>query len=308
MFLHQAYGLSIQLEYLFTELQKSNQDPDVYIKKGKVKPPPLEPTSIYRQGKEAYFGGNAEEAYLRWNGIATLLAKNGDTLIVDCDSDAIDPDLLSLYLLSEALGLILYQRGLFLLHACAVKIRDQVVIFAGPPGAGKSTTSAAFAKLGYTVLADDMVMIDLRSKGKPLVYPAFSQIKIWPSAIAGLNYNPAKLAPLFPGSKKQVIHQKDNFPTEPFPLVHIFFLETGTNLNISKIQGTDTFFSLAHFFPLPSALLQGVALQDHFQKCIDLANRVETWKLEKPQNFQILGTLIDQVVQMLDQPPSSLIR
>jgi hypothetical protein len=168
MLFYQAYGLNIQSEFLLPELLKGNYQPDVYIQKGKVKLPQLEPTSINRQGKEAYFGGNPQEAYLRWDGVATLLAKNGDTLIVDRDSEDIDPQVLSLYILSEALGLILYQRGLFLLHASAVLIDGQVVIFAGCPGAGKSTTAAAFAKLGYPVLSDDMVAIDLGKS--PLVW------------------------------------------------------------------------------------------------------------------------------------------
>ncbi len=127
MFFYQVYGLNIKSEFLLSELIKSVNQPDVYIQKGKVKLPQLEPTSINRQGIEAYFGGSTQEAYLRWSGVATLLAKNGDTLIVDPDSDDIDPQILSLYIVSESLGLILYQRGLFLLHASTVQIGEQVV-------------------------------------------------------------------------------------------------------------------------------------------------------------------------------------
>jgi len=292
MFYYKAYGLNIHSAFPLSELIQRENDADIYIQTGKLKPPPLGTTSINRQGIEALFGGTTQEAYLRWSGIATLLAKDGTTLIVEPDSDNIDPQLLNLYILSEALGIILYQRGLFLLHASAIKIGEQVVIFAGTPGAGKSTTAAAFARCGYTVLADDMVAMSLDSAGKIMVYPAFSQIKIWPSAVKGLGYNPSFLPPLFSGSRKRVIRQKENFPVEPFPLAHIFILEEGADFKITKMDGANAFFSLARFFPLPSDLLQGTALEHHFQQCVQLTGDVDVWKVENPKNFEALNKLV----------------
>ncbi len=292
MFFYQAYGLNIHSDFPLPELLPGGDKADIYIQKGKLKPPPLEPTSINRQGIEALFGGTTQDAYLHWQGIATLLAKDGKTLIVDPDSDDIQPQLLNLYILSEALGIILYQKGFFLLHASAIKIGEQVVIFAGTPGAGKSTTAAAFAKCGYTVLADDMVAISLDNPGKTIVYPAFPQIKIWQSAVKGLGYNPSLLPPLFPGSRKRVIRQKENFPVDSFPLAHIFILEEGADLKITKMDGTNAFFSLARFFPLPSDLLQGTALERHFQQCVQLTEDVDIWKVENPKNFEALKKLV----------------
>jgi hypothetical protein len=301
MFFYEAYGLNIRSDFSLPELLLAGGKKNIYIQKGKVKPPKLETTSIQRQGLEALFGGTTQEAYLHWQGIATLLAKDGTTLIVDPDSDDIEPQLLNLYILSEALGIILYQRGLFLLHASAIKIGRQVVIFAGTPGAGKSTTAAAFARCGYTVLADDMVAMSLDSAGKVMVYPAFPQIKIWPSAVDGLGYNPSSLPPLFSGSRKRVIQQKENFPSEPFPLAHIFFLEEGANLKITKMAKTEAFFSLARFFPLPSDLLQGTALERHFQQCVQLTGQVDSWKVENPKSFEELKKLVRWVERDLGE-------
>jgi hypothetical protein len=301
MFLHKAYNLNILSDFPLTELLQGGKGLDIYIHKGKIEPPTLEAISIQRQGIEALFGGTAQEAYLQWKGIATLLAKDGTILIVEPDSDDIDPQLLNLYILSEALGLILYQRGLFLVHASAIKIGQQAVIFAGPPGAGKSTTAAAFAQFGYTVLADDMVAMSLNSLGKVMVYPAFPQIKIWPSAVKGLGYNPSSLPPLFSGSRKRVIRQKENFPVELFPLAHIFFLENGANLKITKMTKTEAFFSLARFFPLPSDLLQGTALERHFQQCVQLTGEVDIWKVENPKTFNALKDLVPWVERKLER-------
>ena len=49
------------------------------------------------------------------------------------------------YLLGPVLGIFLRLRGETCLHASAVTFDDHAVVFVGPPGAGKSTTAAAFA-------------------------------------------------------------------------------------------------------------------------------------------------------------------
>lgn len=306
MFLYNAFKLNIHSEFFLPELIKGRDKADIYIKKGRINLPKLQPTSIQRKGIEALFGGNSNEAYIRWPSVATLLAKNGNTLIVDSDSDDIDPQVLNLYILSEALGLILYQRGLFLLHASAVKIGEQVVVFSGNPGAGKSTTAAAFAKLGYTVLADDMVAIELDNTGRAMVYPAFPQIKIWPPTVKGLGFDDSTLLSLFYGSKKRVIQQKKGFPVEPFPLAHIMILENGESLNITKIQGMKAFFMLARFFPLPSNLLQGKESEEHFQKCINVLTQASVWKVDNPKEFRLLKELVCWVEKNISMPQKSV--
>lgn len=299
MFYYQAYGLNISSSFPLCELPQGRNKTDIYIKKSQLKLPQLTPTSIQRQGIEALFGGTLQEAYLHWPNIVSLLAKDGTNLIVHSHSNKINSQLLNLYILSEALGLILYQRGYFLLHASAVKIGEEVVIFVGSPGTGKSTTAAAFAKHGYTVLADDMVAIKFNSAGKAIVYPAFPQIKIWPSAVQGLGYNLSALPRLFPGSRKRVIRQRNNFPLKPFPLSHIFFLEDGAKLKISRMEGTNAFFILARYFPLPSLILQGYTLENHFQKCLQLLSQVKISKIEKPQDFFILEKIVFCITQQM---------
>src|SRR5688572_22902013 len=98
MSFYKAYELNIRSDFPFPELLQGENQTDIYILKGKINPPELEPTSIQRQGIEALFGASTNEAYLRWLGVATLLAKDGNTLIVDPDSDGIDPQLLNLYI------------------------------------------------------------------------------------------------------------------------------------------------------------------------------------------------------------------
>jgi hypothetical protein len=70
---------------------------------------------------------------------------------------------------------------------------------------------------------------------------------------------------------------------------------------ISKMAKTEAFFSLARFFPLPSDLLQGTALERHFQQCVQLTGKVDIWKVENPKSFEELKKLVRWVEGVLGE-------
>lgn len=294
MLLHKyyTYGLNINSEFPLPELLPSDKGDNLYITKGLVTLPTLTPTSIFRQGKEAWFAQADNCAYLRWEGVANFKAEEGHTLIVEPLKKDLDPQFLNLYILSEALGIILYQKHFFLLHASAVKLNTGVGVFIGTPGAGKSTIAAALATQDYTVIADDLVAIEITQNQDFQVLPAFPQIKIWPSAIAGLDYKEADVTPLFKGSTKKVVRKTENFPNFPLPLKVIYLLEPSEKLNIIEMKNQEAFFALTRFFPCPSQLLTGKALQNHFQQCSQIAQKIPIYKLQIPRNFTILKELV----------------
>jgi hypothetical protein len=90
----------------------------------------------------------------------------------------VDEHVLRLYLLGPALGVLLQQRGLLVLHASAVAIGERVVAFVGESGWGKSTTAAALERRGHTVVADDVCALHLRGSEDPLVFPAIPRLKL----------------------------------------------------------------------------------------------------------------------------------
>ena len=54
---------------------------------------------------------------------------------------------------------LLYLRGTPVLHASACVLSEGVTAFAGPSGAGKTTTARAFAKAGRPLLAEDLLLL-----------------------------------------------------------------------------------------------------------------------------------------------------
>jgi hypothetical protein len=89
------------------------------------------------------------------------------------------------YLLGPVLGFLLRLRGVVCLHASAVAVADQSVVFVGAGGAGKSTTAAAFARQGCAVLSDDVVALSER-EGRFLVQPSYPHVLLWPDSSQAL--------------------------------------------------------------------------------------------------------------------------
>ena len=117
----------------------------------------------------------------------------GATFVVDDSGSEVDawwnPPLTDVdaadYLLGSVLAFVIRLRGGVPLHASAVVIDDRAVLFAGSPGAGKSSTAAAFALLGYPVLSDDIVTI-ADEGGVMMAHPSHGHLSVWPDSARAL--------------------------------------------------------------------------------------------------------------------------
>jgi len=161
----------------------------------------------YRDGMEFWVENGGRNLWSRWPALSSL-------------EDA------ATYLLGPVLGLVLRLRGVTCLHASAVAIGGRAIAFAGEEGAGKSTTAAAFARRGYSVLTDDVVAIMERDGGF-YVLPAYPYLSLWPDSVAML-YGPEKTLPSFSANwDKRVMSLAEEcvrFQEEPLPLGAIFLL------------------------------------------------------------------------------------
>ena len=130
------------------------------------------------------------------------------------------------YLLGPVLGLVLRLRGITCLHASAVEIHGRAVIFPGEEGAGKSTTAAALARRGHSVLSDDVVALAERD-GIFFVLPAYPYISLWEDSVKML-YGAEDALPAFsPNFDKRMLSLAAHnlrFEKQSLPLGAVFLL------------------------------------------------------------------------------------
>ena len=300
MFFYGAYGLSIASEFELPELvQKPNYTTnfDLSIVRSAFELPKTRPTRIYRKGFRASWGGNASVCFLSWPQVADFMIEKGRKIAVHCHTT--DQKTLNLFILSEALGFALWQRGLFLLHASSVEINGAAVVFMGAPGAGKSTTTAAFVKTGHRVLGDDMTAIGFDAFGQPFVVPGFPQVKIWASAVEGLLFDKSTLTEQYEGASKYAYKPTEHYDFEPVPLRHYFVLNRARNRKpLERFNPIEAPFEFVKHFPLPSALLQNEDLVQHFKQSMAVAEHAKGWRVRRPADFDALQhTFVPQIVK-----------
>jgi hypothetical protein len=161
---------------------------------------------LYSDGTEFIVDRSGGDVWARWTGESTL----ADT---------------ATYLLGPILGFVLRLRGVTSLHASAVEIDGRAVAFVGPPYAGKSTTAAAFARLGHRILSDDVVALDERG-GSVGVHPAYPQLRLWPDSVALLYGSADALPRITPNWEKRVLAPRGDagLEQEPRALAAIYLL------------------------------------------------------------------------------------
>jgi hypothetical protein len=187
-----------------------------------------------------------------------FLYHDGTEFLVRGDGLEVDawwPDDLTLedtatYLLGPVIAFVLRLRGLAALHASAVEIDGSAALFIGPPGAGKSTTAAAFALSGFPVLTDDVAIVT-RIAGRLQVVPSYPRVRLWEESVENLMGAPDALPLLTPTWDKRYLplgSTPGGFATAPRPITALFMLrereESGDAPRVERLATREAFPSV----------------------------------------------------------------
>lgn len=156
----------------------------------------------------------------------------------------------SRYLVGQILNFVLRLRGATSLHASSIAVGDRAIAIMGAAGAGKSTTAAAFARLGYPILADDVAVLDDRG-GTFLVQPGYPRVNVWPDSARSLFGPEEDLPQITPTwEKKYVPLDRDGyrFQSSALPLSAVYLLELREELPdapvLQELTARDAFIVL----------------------------------------------------------------
>jgi hypothetical protein len=108
------------------------------------------------------------------------------------------------YLFGAVLSFVLLLRGVTCLHGSAVVVGPRAVVIAGDQEAGKSSTTAALARRGLPVLADDVAALDDR-QASFRVAPGPPRLLLLPRTVKALWASPEDLPLLTPNWDKHYL-------------------------------------------------------------------------------------------------------
>lgn len=287
---YHAYGLDIDSEVALPELAHaaSSPPPTVSIRFGRV-----EKIAPNVEDREHFV--SPDEIVLSYPEVARFRVAGGREIIIDPQPDA-DDAALRLCLLGPALGALLHQRGLLVLHASAVNIGGGASIFLGNKGWGKSTLAASLNARGHGLVADDIVGVEMASDGVPRVAPGFPQLKLWPQAAEFLGFDVNTLPRLLPDIEKRDSRADGSFQVAALPLRRIYVIDLGDRVEIEPVEPREAMVELVQHSYLLRFLPATCASVPHFRQCSALVQSLGLYRLKRPAGIQLLP----QVAELLE--------
>ncbi len=175
-----------------------------------------------------------------------LVAPDGCELLCDPEPNSAEWTTL---IPAQALPLAATLRGLEVLHASGVVVGEQAVLFAGAPGAGKSSLAAALLHRGAALLSDDTVALEL-CEGALVAHPGAALLQLRTAEHDRLSARErAVLGPLTAFPHKRRHHPRVS--ASPAPFGGLFLLERATHgPSTERLEAIDPFALLASTFNL----------------------------------------------------------
>ena len=294
-FCYQVFGLRLESEVALPRLAPGSVEAsqfDVSIRLAPIASQGLpSPITIYPRLQLA-----PNAAWLSVDGVGRFLVMNGNLILIDPANHA-DMQTVCLYVLGSCLGAIMHQRKRLILHGNAIKVGKEAIIFVGPSGVGKSTAAAGFYKRGYSILADDLSVIDNSNN----VLPSYPQIKLWADAIDRLSYDRSRFERIRSQVDKFEMPIKEQFHKEPVRVntVYVLHKDARSDFLFEEVTGMRKVIPLRNE-TYRKIYIRGMGLSTaHAENCIRLAQGARVVHVVRPESGFELEALIDRTLEDL---------
>jgi hypothetical protein len=290
MYSYSAYGLGIRSEILLPELIATDDYKDIEVQLRKFKNNNL-PTI----NNEPYLKINPNEIILSLEEVGYFEIRKGSIINVS-PAPNVEDALLSRYIIGTVMALLLYQRGLMVLHASSLNINGAAVAFLGTPGSGKSSIAAALHKNGHEIITDDVSAIDFKG-GKFRVFPGYPQIKLSDDVARSLGYDIKSSIKLDSQEEKRGYRVNSRLIETPVELRQIYVLTKASPQGIERITHHEALIEIIrHSYPTRFAQSED---PEHFLKCVNLVNNLPLYRLNRSSSLQVLPKLAQLVEKNL---------
>jgi hypothetical protein len=226
---------------------------------------------------------------LRFHRLADFVISEDGCLIEVWMSPTTDFATLCHLLLDQVLPRILAQQGRLVLHAAAVQIGSEILGFIGDTGSGKSTLAASLHSVGYTLIADDGLVLS-PEEASTSALPTYPSLRLWPDAISNLYAVEPMHVPMAQySSKRRIIRTEVSAKTAVMlPLRSLYVLEPhgpGGSVSLRQLSPSKACMTIiGNSFQLDESDRVGSA--NVFALASHVAETVPTFSLTYPRRFE----------------------
>lgn len=238
-----GYGLKVLSEIEFPELMPDDfEQADITITLGVI---PADMRAKVNPDKSSS-AVLQQDFILNIPSVGLYYASQGKNILVEPNENS-DESSLRLFLLSNALAAILVQRNQILLHASSIIHENQLILFLGDSGAGKSSIAAELSKRGFTVFSDDVCVLKSFHKNDKTVeaIASYPMMKLWDDTINVLKDDQfEKKHKIRPEMEKYSHFFHSSFDSKAYPIKKLFFLHPVNEIipyESRKVSGLEAF-------------------------------------------------------------------
>lgn len=201
---------------------------------------------------------------------------------------------------------LLKRRGLYSLHASALSVDGNGVLFPGTSGSGKSTMSIGLMQQGFDFLGDDTVFLAQGDIGLEVL--AFPDVIDYTDRTAELfpELSRGESTPRNPLTHKRQVRAEDvfnvGFTPKCRPCLLVFPRVSGNSRSVIRPMDKDD----ALEEQAPNVLLtEASSSQKHLDVLAELVNSTETYRLETGTDFTYLADLLRDMLGRFQPHPDS---
>lgn len=294
-FKYNGFGLKILSEIEFPELMPSNfNEEDITISLGHITPDNIQentatekiPTSL----KNSF--------YLDVPEVARYLTSQGKSILVEPYFNSAESTI-RLFLLSNAMAALLVQRNQILLHSSAIIHENELILFMGESGAGKSSIAAELSKRGYTIFSDDICVLQPVLEEEKSVYAiaSYPMMKLWDDTINALDDDQfEKKHKIRPMADKYGHFFHESFNANAYPIKKIFILNPSLEAHdyiVSKISGLKAFELLGKNTYRSHFIMESDLQKIHMEFISAIILRADVLELSRPKNNSTIKNFTD---------------
>ena len=313
MFRYRLYGTTVENELSFPELdtafrQRSNSEKTITIEK-RVFPfekPKGRPDSFHNLN---YWHSPDGSSVVIESSLAGNIRVNFSKRLIQWSPSGRkdnSPDLGQVILRGRAVGLLLpHLKPSFLLHASVVVRNNEAIAFCGLVFGGKSTLTAYFLNKGFSLLSDDIAVIQRNNSGF-FVQPGVPEFRLWSNAARRLNLSKMEGKPLIAGLKKLRFPLTSETPwrffSKPTPLKALYVLSRKKGgfgqVLIEKPRDSQNLIALLQSAYNP-VLRDEKIMRQNFEMASWLTQEVPVKRLVYPSGFSHLSKVYRAVIRDL---------
>jgi hypothetical protein len=218
------------------------------------------------------------------------------------DEDA--TDVVELYFLSLLAGFWLECRGAAALHASAVNVNGQAVVFLATNTGGKTSLSTTLMQAGHSLLTDDFLAVTF--SGQTAVgHPSFPQMRMWPDLADHFLGGHADLPQVLPNTDKRRVpvgaRGLGRFCNESRPLSRLYLPlrvdDHAAPVRLEPVPPQQALIELVRESFLKTVLEKAGLHRERFARLASLVSQVPMARLVYPSGLDRLPEVCAAIVE-----------